>query len=128
MSLTDVLCKKALPKEKQYRLSDSNGLSLRIDPNGKKYWSIRYTENGKRKSKALGLYPELSLKKARELAFELKYKHSKSALHEDLKPYFKEVAEDWFENQRETWSPTLQFFHKPSIGQELHSKPNDFQP
>ncbi|WP_409976757.1 Arm DNA-binding domain-containing protein [Acinetobacter sp. C_3_1] len=39
MSLTDVLCKKALPKEKQYRLSDSNGLSLRIDPNGKKYWS-----------------------------------------------------------------------------------------
>ena len=62
MSLTDVLCKKALPQEKQYRLSDINGLSLRIDPNGKKYWSIRYTENGQRKSKALGVYPELSLK------------------------------------------------------------------
>ena len=36
MSLTDVQCKKALPQEKQYRLSDINGLSLRIDPNGKK--------------------------------------------------------------------------------------------
>nr|WP_308463949.1 Arm DNA-binding domain-containing protein [Acinetobacter sp. TUM15064] len=39
MSLTDVMCKKALPQEKQYRLSDINGLSLRVDPNGKKYWS-----------------------------------------------------------------------------------------
>ena len=55
MSLTDVMCKKAQPQEKQYRLSDTNGLSLRIDPNGKKYWSIRYTENGQRKSKALGM-------------------------------------------------------------------------
>jgi len=35
MSLTDVMCKKALPQEKQYRLSDINGLSLRVDPNGK---------------------------------------------------------------------------------------------
>lgn len=38
------------------------------------------------------------------MAYELKYRHSKSALHEDLKPYFKEVAEDWFENQKEGWS------------------------
>ena len=35
MSLTDMMCKKAEPQEKQYRLSDINGLSLRIDPNGK---------------------------------------------------------------------------------------------
>ena len=24
---------------------------------------------------------------------------------EDIKPFFKEVAEDWFDNQKETWSP-----------------------
>lgn len=46
----------------------------------------------------------MSLKKARELALELKYKYSKSVLHEEIKPFFKEVAEDWFDNQRETWS------------------------
>lgn len=23
---------------------------------------------------------------------------------EDIKPFFKEVAEDWFNNQKETWS------------------------
>lgn len=104
MSLTDVLCKKALPKEKQYRLSDVNGLSLRIDPNGKKYWSIRYTENGQRKSKALGLYPELSLKRAREIALDLRYKLKNTVEVEEKQPYFKEVAEDWFNNQNETWS------------------------
>lgn len=104
MSLTDVLCKKALPKEKQYRLSDSNGLSLRIDPNGKKYWSIRYTENGQRKSKALGVYPELSLKRAREIALDLRYKLKNTVEVEEDQPCFKEVAEDWFNNQKETWS------------------------
>lgn len=104
MSLTDVLCKKALPKEKQYRLSDVNGLSLRIDPNGKKYWSIRYTENGQRKSKALGIYPELSLKRAREIALDLRYKLKNTVEVEEEQPYFKEVAKDWFNNQKETWS------------------------
>ncbi|MDH1706799.1 tyrosine-type recombinase/integrase [Acinetobacter johnsonii] len=104
MSLTDVMCKKAQPQEKQYRLSDTNGLSLRIDPNGKKYWSIRYTENGQRKSKALGIYPELSLKRAREIVLDLRYKLKNTVEVEEDQPCFKEVAEDWFNNQKETWS------------------------
>ena len=104
MSLTDVMCKKAQPQEKQYRLSDTNGLSLRIDPNGKKYWSIRYTENGQRKSKALGVYPELSLKRAREIALDLRYNLKNMVEAEVMQPHFQEVAEDWFNNQKETWS------------------------
>ncbi|MCI3878455.1 tyrosine-type recombinase/integrase [Acinetobacter higginsii] len=104
MALTDVECKKALPKEKQYRLSDSNGLSLIIDPKGGKYWALRLTVDGQRKSKALGQYPELSLKKAREIALEIKYKFSRVETVDELKPLFKEVAEEWFENQKETWS------------------------
>lgn len=105
MALTDTECKKAQAKEKQYRLSDNNGLSLRIDPNGKKYWSIRYTENGQRKSKALGVFPELSLKRAREIALDLRYKIKNTPeVHVDEQPYFKDVSEDWFNNQKETWS------------------------
>ncbi|QHH92712.1 DUF4102 domain-containing protein [Acinetobacter gyllenbergii] len=104
MKLTDTECRKAQPKEKRYRLSDENGLSLLVTPSGQKYWNIRFTVLGERKSESLGLYPDMSLKKARELALELKYKYSKSVLHEDIQPFFKEVAEDWFENQRETWS------------------------
>lgn len=104
MKLTDTECRKAQPKEKRYRLSDENGLSLLVTPSGQKYWNIRFTVLGERKSESLGPYPDISLKKARELALELKYKYSKSVLHEEIKPFFKEVAEDWFENQRETWS------------------------
>lgn len=104
MKLTDTECRKAQPQDKRYRLSDENGLSLLVTPAGQKYWNVRYTVHGERKSESLGPYPDMSLKKARELALELKYKHSKSILHEDIKPFFKEVAEDWFENQKETWS------------------------
>lgn len=104
MKLTDTECRKAQPKEKRYRLSDENGLSLLVTPSGQKYWNIRFTVLGERKSESLGPYPDMSLKKARELALELKYKYSKSVLQEEIKPFFKEVAEDWFENQKETWS------------------------
>ena len=104
MPLTDTECRKAQPKDKQYRLSDLHGLSLIITTKGQKYWNVRVTVHGERKSESLGPYPDLSLKKARELAYELKHRYSRSVLHEDLKPYFKEVAEDWFHNQKETWS------------------------
>lgn len=104
MKLTDTECRKAQPKEKRYRLSDENGLSLLVTPSGQKYWNIRFTVLGERKSESLGPYPDMSLKKARELALELKYKYSKSVLQEEIKPFFKEVAEDWFGNQRGTWS------------------------
>lgn len=104
MALTDQECKKAQPSDKQYRLSDANGLSLIISPKGQKYWNIRVTVHGHRKSESLGQYPDISLKKAREIALELKYKYSRSAIHEELKPFFRDVAEEWFENQKETWS------------------------
>ena len=104
MALTDQECKKAQPSDKQYRLSDANGLSLIISPKGQKYWNIRVTVHGQRKSESLGQYPDISLKKAREIALELKYKYSRSAIHEELKPFFRDVAEEWFENQKETWS------------------------
>lgn len=42
MALTEIQCKKAESRDKQYRLSDANGLSLVVDPNGNKYWSVRF--------------------------------------------------------------------------------------
>ena len=46
MALTDNECKKAQPKDKQYRLSDLNGLSLIVTPKGNKYWNVRITVHG----------------------------------------------------------------------------------
>jgi integrase len=105
MALTELQCKKAEVKDKQHRLSDANGLSLIIDPNGKKYWVVRFTVNGVRKSRALGIYPEISLKVAREAAYELKHNLPEDKPVEVPKPAFSEVAEVWFGEQKETWSP-----------------------
>jgi len=38
MKLKDITCKSAKPKDKQYKLTDGNGLFLLIKPNGSKYW------------------------------------------------------------------------------------------
>jgi hypothetical protein len=40
--LSDKQVKQAKPKDKQYNLSDGDGLSLRIDPGGSKYWIFNY--------------------------------------------------------------------------------------
>lgn len=104
MALTDIECKRAQAKDKSYRLSDSNGLSLQVNTNGSKYWNLRFTVDGQRRSESIGKYPEIGLKKARELAYELKIKMTQvNGLHK-YQPKFKDVAEDWFNSQKETWS------------------------
>lgn len=104
MALTEVQCKKADVKEKQYRLTDINGLSLVIDPNGKKYWSLRFTVNGQRKSKAIGKYPDLSLKAARELTITLKANAESNTMEIPQYPCFQEVGDEWFNKQKDAWS------------------------
>jgi len=66
MALTDILCKTAKPKDKQYKLADSGGMFLLIMPNGARYWRLKYRIAGKEKILALGVYPEVSLKEARD--------------------------------------------------------------
>jgi len=58
--------KNAKPKAKLYKLSDGGGLYLLINPNGTKYWRLKYRHGGKEKTLALGVYPDTSLSKARQ--------------------------------------------------------------
>lgn len=88
MSLTDIECKKAQAQEKIYRISDGNGLSLMVNSNGSKYWTLRFTVNGQRKTITLGQYPELSLKKARELTFEYKHQTKQNKILMSLNLHF----------------------------------------
>ncbi|MEI7669209.1 MAG: Arm DNA-binding domain-containing protein [Pseudomonadota bacterium] len=66
MSLTEIKCKNAKPSEKARKLSDAAGLYLEVAPNGSKYWRLKYRVAGKEKRLALGVYPEVSLKEARD--------------------------------------------------------------
>jgi hypothetical protein len=45
---------------------DGSGLYLEISPSGGKLWRLKYRFVGKEKRLALGKYPEISLKEARE--------------------------------------------------------------
>jgi hypothetical protein len=67
MKLTDPIIKAAKPKEKPYKLSDGQGLTLLIQPNGSKWWRYRYRIAGKEKMLSIGTYPDVTLKKAREM-------------------------------------------------------------
>lgn len=65
MPLTDPACRKAKPEAKPKRMADGGGLYLEVMPNGSKYWRLKYRHGGKEKHLALGVYPGISLKDAR---------------------------------------------------------------
>jgi hypothetical protein len=70
MPLNDIKIKNAQVKDKQYKLGDEKGLFLLVKPNGSKYWRLKYRFLGKEKNLAIGLYPEISLKDARQKCIE----------------------------------------------------------
>lgn len=55
------------PRAKEYLLDCDDGLFLRVRPNGGKSWVRRYTKiDGKRSQLGLGVFPKITLQKARE--------------------------------------------------------------
>ena len=67
--LNDTQLRTAKPSEKEYVLSDTNGLGLRIRPDGSKDWILRYTKphTTKRAKLSLGSYTSgMTLKQARD--------------------------------------------------------------
>jgi hypothetical protein len=66
MPLTDLAVKRALPGAKIVKLSDGGGLQLWITPDGAKRWRLAYRIGPAQKALALGVYPEVGLKDARD--------------------------------------------------------------
>ena len=64
-ALTDRKILNAKSKDKQYKLFDGKGLFIVVHPNGSKYFRWEYTFDEKRKTLALGVYPQTTLKQAR---------------------------------------------------------------
>ncbi|MDD5300366.1 MAG: integrase arm-type DNA-binding domain-containing protein [Gallionella sp.] len=66
MPLTDTAIKNAKPSDKAFRLHDERGLYLEISPAGGKWWRFKYRYDSKEKRLSLGVYPDVSLKDARQ--------------------------------------------------------------
>lgn len=65
MALTAIQAKNAKATDKPQKLTDGGGLYLLVQTSGAKYWRMDYRFAGKRKTLAIGIYPEVSLLDAR---------------------------------------------------------------
>jgi len=82
MSISDTAIKAAKPRaDKPYKLPDEKGMYIYIHTNGSKYFRLDYRFDGKRKTLALGIYPETTLKEARE-----KRDHARKQIAEGIDP------------------------------------------
>jgi integrase len=66
MTITDLAIKHARPGPKIIKLSDGGGLQLWITPDGAKRWRLAYRFGGAQKTLAIGVYPEVGVKDARD--------------------------------------------------------------
>jgi len=114
MALTDIQVKAACPREKLYKISDSGGLQLHVSPSGGKLWRYAYRHHGHQKVLALGAYPLISLKEAREKRdnakrelldgndpSELK-KAKKKKAQSSVETSFESIAKDWHTHWKST--------------------------
>jgi integrase len=65
MPLTELAVRRAKAREKPYKLADSGGLYLLVQPNGAKHWRLKYRFVGKEKLLSFGPYPATSIAAAR---------------------------------------------------------------
>jgi integrase len=64
--LTDRSIRSARPRPRPFKLWDERGLYLEVRPTGGRWWRLKYRFGGKEKRLSLGVYPDVTLKLARE--------------------------------------------------------------
>lgn len=64
--LSDVLVRNAKPQSKPYKLPRDGGLFVLVNPDGAKWWRFAYVFEGREKSISFGLYPDVTVKLARQ--------------------------------------------------------------
>ncbi|BBT72356.1 tyrosine-type recombinase/integrase [Enterobacter roggenkampii] len=106
----------AKPKDKPYKLADGGGLYLLVNPNGARYWRLKYRVAGKEKLLALGVYPDVTLADARAKRDEAKRgiaggidpseakREEKIARELNVRNTFQEIACEWHSSKLYKWS------------------------
>ena len=112
MALTDTRIRNARARAQPYKLSDGGGMYLLVMPKGASYWRLDYRFAGKRRTLALGIYPNVSLSNARS-----RREDARTLLAKNIDPgvakkatkrvaklasenTFEVIAREWIANQR----------------------------
>lgn len=124
MPLTDTAIRNAKPgmspsgnvTTKSYKMGDAGGLYLEVAPAGGKWWRFKYRFDGKEKRMSLGVYPDVSLKDARQRRDAARKlvaagvdpgenrKAQKLTRSDQAANSFEVVAREWFAKFEPTWT------------------------
>ncbi len=112
--LTDTKIRRSTPGPRPIRLSDGAGLYLLVQPDGAKWWRFNYESPTGRKTLSFGVYPTVTLAKARErreaaralVAEGRDPGRERQAAKQAARPEtFAEVARDWLAQQEAVLAP-----------------------
>ena len=113
--LTELGIKKAKAGDKDKKLWDGKGLYLLLTTSGSKYWRLKYRFDKKEKVFAIGVWPEVKLKEARQKRNEAKLilksgndpslvkKNQKFNQHIQHSNSFGSISNEWIEMKRKEW-------------------------
>jgi integrase len=129
---------------------DGGGLYLEVTPGGGRYWRLKYRHGGKEKRLAFGVYPEVSLKTARERRTEARAmldrgddpaavkRRAQAKAEREALATFEAVAREWLGHQSAGWADrtlnairtSLEAEVFPKIGARpmAHVRPRDVMP
>ncbi|GHE84487.1 integrase domain-containing protein [Thalassotalea profundi] len=123
--LTNTEVKQAKARDKEYNLSDGEGLQLRIKPNGSKLWLLNYSRpyTKKRVNLGFGKYPDISLADARKLRAEartLLAKNIDPMEHRDsISNHQKEKIENTLLNVAKKWFQVKKSAVTPNYAEDI---------
>ena len=118
MPLTDTAIRSLKPAAKARKVADERGLYLEISPAGGRWWRFKFYSPITRKEKrlSLGVYPDVSLKEARDRRDEAKKliangidpgeqrKSEHRATAAKAVNTFEAVMREWYEKHESHWA------------------------